>query len=167
MLAILLFIDVVKYFIDPRYHGGLHVVPVLLVANLLLGVYYNFSVWYRLKDRTGLGAWISIAGAAITIGLNLFLIPLYGYTGAAWVTLVCYAFMVIATWLTGKKYYPVPYPLARMVGYSLSALVLAGISYGLCIYLPDWLKWLSRILLLSVYVWMVWKLEVKTARFDK
>ncbi len=128
MLAILLFLDLVKYFIAPKYWSGLHVVPVLLGANLLLGVYYNFSIWYRLKDRTGLGAWISIAGALITIALNLLVIPRYGYTGAAWVTLTCYAFMSAATWYTGRKHYPVPYEMGRMGAYVALAVGLYLIS---------------------------------------
>lgn len=128
MLGILLFLDLVKHFIAPKYWEGLHVVPILLIANLLLGVYYNFSIWYRLKDRTALGAWISVAGAVITIVLNLLLIPLYGYTGAAWVTLVCYAFMSAATWYTGRRHYPVPYELGRMGLYVAAALGIYGLS---------------------------------------
>lgn len=161
MLGILLFLDIVKYFIDPKYHSGLHVVPILLTANLLLGVYYNFSVWYRLKDRTSLGAWISMAGAGITILLNLFLIPRFGYTGAAWVTLVCYAFMSWATWQTGRKYYPVPYPMARMFWYALSALGLAGIGAGLAPMLPELAQWGLRVFLFLAYLGMVWWLELR------
>jgi O-antigen/teichoic acid export membrane protein len=155
MLGILLFLDVVKYFIAPKYHGGLHVVPVLLLANLLLGVYYNFSVWYRLKDRTGLGAWISIGGAAITILLNLLLIPRYGYTGAAWVTLICYAFMSAATWATGCVHYPVPYPLGRMALYTALALALWGISAWLAPALDGPWLWALRIALFGGYLGLV------------
>lgn len=161
MLGILLFLDVVKYFIAPKYHGGLHVVPVLLVANLLLGVYYNFSVWYRLKDRTGLGAIISIAGAVITILLNLVLIPRYGYTGAAFVTLVCYAFMSWATWFTGKKHYPVPYQLGRMFFYAFLALLLAAISWWAAPLLPDFARWTVRLLLFFGYLAIVRVLEIR------
>ncbi len=123
MLGILLFLDALKaIFLGERFHSGLGVVPVLLMANVFLGLYYNFSVWYRLKDRTGLGAIISVLGALLTIGLNVWWIPLYGYVGAAWVTLICYAFMSVATWYTGLKHYPVPYPLGRMAMYVFGAL---------------------------------------------
>jgi O-antigen/teichoic acid export membrane protein len=163
MLGILLFLDLVKYFIGPEYWGGLHVVPVLLAANLLLGVYYNFSIWYRLKDRTGLGAWISIAGAVITIGLNLVLIPIYGYTGAAWVTLICYAFMSAATWYTGQKHYPVPYQMGKMAAYVALVLVLWTISIVLSPMLNNWsiLLWALRVLLFAVFVGVVYLLEIK------
>jgi O-antigen/teichoic acid export membrane protein len=161
LLGILLFLDVVKYFIAEKYHSGLHVVPVLLTANLLLGVYYNFSVWYRLKDRTGLGAWISVGGALITILLNLMLIPRFGYTGAAWVTLVCYAFMSWATWQTGRRHYPVPYPLGRMFFYAATALALAGVAAFAAPYLPQAVLWSFRVLLFATYLGMVWWLELR------
>lgn len=166
MLGILLFLDIVKYFIAPKYHSGLHVVPVLLVANILLGVYYNFSIWYRLKDRTGLGAWISIAGAVITIALNLFMIPRYGYTGAAWVTLVCYAFMSWATWFTGQKHYPVPYQLGRMAIYIGVALGLFALSRLLEKMPPAHgiLLWTLRAALFGSYLALIYFLEKKALR---
>jgi O-antigen/teichoic acid export membrane protein len=161
MLGILLFLDLVKHFIGSKFHSGLHVVPILLCANLLLGVYYNFSVWYRLKDRTGLGAWISIAGAAITILLNLILIPVWGYYGAAWVTLCCYAFMSWATWFTGKKYHPVPYDLKKMALYPAVALVLWGIIYVLAEHLPVPAVWAMRVLFFGAYLGMIYLLELR------
>ncbi|MBP6828421.1 MAG: lipopolysaccharide biosynthesis protein [Saprospiraceae bacterium] len=163
MLAILLFLDIVKYFIAPQYWSGLHVVPVLLLANLLLGVYYNFSIWYRLKDRTGLGAWISIAGAVITILLNLILIPLYGFTGAAWVTLVCYTFMSAATWYTGQKHYPVPYEIGRMALYVGLVLALWMINKLLQPFVADLpvVLWAMRVVLLGVFAGAVYQGELK------
>lgn len=166
MLGILLFLDIVKYFIGTKYHSGLHVVPVLLMANLLLGVYYNFSIWYRLKDRTMLGAWISIAGAAITVILNLILIPRFGYTGAAWVTLGCYAFMCWATWFTGKKHYPVPYPLGRMASYVAAVLALFALGKVAETTLPAMpvLLWAVRAVLFGVFLALVYFREKPGAR---
>jgi O-antigen/teichoic acid export membrane protein len=163
MLGILLFLDLVKYFIGTKYHGGLHVVPILLTANLLLGVYYNFSIWYRLKDRTGLGAWISIGGAVITVVLNLILIPKLGYTGAAWVTLICYAFMCWATWLTGKKHYPVPYPLGKMALYLAAVWGIFGAGRWLELFLGDSpiLFWPVRVLLFGAFLALIYLLEKK------
>ena len=160
MLGILLYIDLVKYFIADKYHDGLSVVPILLVANLLLGMYYNFSVWYRLKDRTKLGAWISIGGAAITITLNLWLIPQFGFYSAAWVTLICYLFMSWATWWTGQKHYPVPYQMGRMglyiglalVGYGLGLIASQNISV-----IP--VLWIVRTLILGVYIAFIYFFE--------
>ncbi|MCB9305007.1 MAG: polysaccharide biosynthesis protein [Lewinellaceae bacterium] len=166
MLGILLFLDIVKYFIDTKYHSGLKVVPILLTANLLLGVYYNFSIWYRLKDRTMLGAWISLAGAAITIILNLWWIPHFGYVGAAWVTLICYTFMCWATWMTGRKIHPVPYPLARMALYVVAVFGLYALDQGLETILPGpaALLWLTRVVLFGTYLALIYNLEKKDLR---
>ncbi|MFN4255798.1 MAG: polysaccharide biosynthesis C-terminal domain-containing protein, partial [Saprospiraceae bacterium] len=137
MLGILLFLDLLKGFIGEDFREGLHVVPILLLANVLLGVYYNFSVWYRLKDRTVLGAWISAAGAVVTLVLNLWWVPRMGYAGAAWATLACYFFVAWATWQTGRREYPAPYPLGRMAAYLGAAVAIAGLHLGLKIWLPE------------------------------
>ncbi len=127
-LMVTLFIDVFKYFLNSTYWSGLHIVPVLLIANMFLGIYYNLSIWYKLSDNTNKGAVISIVGAIITIAANIILVPLMGYTGAAWATLICYVSMTIICYVMGMKYYPIPYHLAKLCGYILLALVLYKIS---------------------------------------
>lgn len=123
-LVIMLFLDLVKYFIDEPYWEGLKVVPILLLANLFLGLYYNVSIWYKLTDRTMMGGWIALGGAFITIGLNFYWIPRIGYMGSAWATLICYASMTAACWWWGRKYYQVPYQWNKILGYIFLALVL-------------------------------------------
>lgn len=162
MLFMLLFLDLVKYFIAPKYWSGLHVVPMLLMANLLLGVYYNFSIWYRLKDRTGLGAWISVGSAVLTVVLNLVAIPRFGYTGAAWVTLICYLYLSFATWKTGRKPYPVPYEMGKMMGYVVAVLLLWGVEVVLHRFFASHalLIWALRCILMGVFVFGVVRLEL-------
>lgn len=123
-LTVTLYIDIFKYFIDPRYWQGLNVVPVLLVANMFLGIYYNLTIWYKLSDQTNKGALISMIGAGITIVANVLLVPVLGYTGSAWATLICYVGMAVICYLMGMKYYPIPYQTIRVVGYILFALML-------------------------------------------
>ncbi len=161
MLAVLLGLDLVKYFLGENYFSGLKVVPILLMANVLLGIYYNLSVWYRLKDKTMLGAWISIGGALLTLLLNLLLVPRIGFVGAAWAALATYGFMCFATWYTGLKYYPVPYPFARMGLYILLVFGLFGISRWLGTTLPGTsiLLWTARAALFFVYLGVVYGLE--------
>jgi O-antigen/teichoic acid export membrane protein len=160
MLGILLYLDVVKHFIGERFHEGLHVVPILLMANLLLGVYYNVSVWYRLKDRTMTGAWISLGGAAITLVFNLLWVPSIGYTGAAWATLLCYAFMLAATWWAGRVIHPVPYPMLRMAAYVAGAWGLYAVQFFLFEKMPNpALRHVLSGLLWLAFVGVVWRVE--------
>lgn len=112
-LGMTLGIDIAKHFIDKKFWIGLPVVPLLLLANWFLGIYINISIWYKVTDRTAIGSYISIGGACVTLcGLFLF-VPIYGYMAAAWTTLVCYFLMMVAGYLLGRKYYPVPYRISR------------------------------------------------------
>jgi O-antigen/teichoic acid export membrane protein len=127
-LLVTLYLDVFQHFLGSDFRSGLEVVPILLMANLFLGLYYNLSIWYKLTDQTHFGAWIALGGAAVTIGLNSWWIPELGYLGSAWATLCCYALMTAACWFWGKRYYPVPYDLKGMGGYVLLALSLYALS---------------------------------------
>lgn len=123
-LFVMLYLDILKFMLrDPAYFEGLFIMPILLMANLLLGIYYNFSVWYKVTDRTRWGAYISIGGAIITIVLNLIFIPQFGYLAAAWVTLIAYSSMTVASYLLGQRFYPIPYQIGRM-------LLYIGLAFG-------------------------------------
>ncbi|BDD02758.1 oligosaccharide flippase family protein [Aureibacter tunicatorum] len=99
------------------YWTGLDVVPYLLIANLLLGVYFNLSIWFKLTEKTKYGSYISLAGSLITIVGNIILIPMYGYMGSAYVMLVAYGFMVVVSYVLGQKYFPIPYDIVSMFAY--------------------------------------------------
>lgn len=121
-LLVTLYIDVFKYFIGRDFRVGLNIVPVLLMANLFLGVYVNLSIWYKLTDRTLMGAWVSLGGAALTIVLNVVFVPTYGYLASAWATFACYFGMAAVSYILGQKYYPVQYNLKSFFTYLLVAL---------------------------------------------
>jgi O-antigen/teichoic acid export membrane protein len=126
-LIVTLFLDFWQLFIAARfkaYAEGIHIVPILSLANVFLGIYYNLSVWYKLTNKNMFGAYITIAGAAITILLNLILIPAFHYTGAAWATLICYAFMMAANYYQGQKYYPIPYAKKKLLTYIAICVLL-------------------------------------------
>lgn len=135
-LGVMMYMDIIKHFIGSDYFAGLKIVPILLMANLCLGVFFNLSIWYKLSSKTHWGAWLSLIGAAITVVLNILLIPLMGYMGAAWATLLCYAAMMGISYYIGQKHYPVPYDIrsfAFTVGmslafYFLSVFLHAGIQ---------------------------------------
>lgn len=128
-LSVMLMMDVVKDFIGEDYHSGLKVVPILLLANLCLGVFYNLSIWYKLSGKSYWGAWLSLIGAGITILLNFILIPLMGYLGAAWATLLCYAAMMIISYVIGQKHYTVNYNLKSFAYYLSCALFIFFASH--------------------------------------
>ena len=130
-LGVMLFLDVVKFFIGPDFRDGLHIVPIVLLANLFLGVFYNLSVWYKLNDLTRYGALLAVLGSLITLGMLFTLIPLIGYRGAAWAHFACYGTMMVLSYFWGKKHYPIPYDLRGIGFYSLLALGIYALSEAL------------------------------------
>lgn len=119
---------------NKEYWAGRGVVPVLLMANLFLGVYYNLSIWYKLTGKTSWGAWLSLLGAIITLILNFWWIPLssqhiiYGYYGSAWATFICYGSMMVISYLVGQKYFPVNYNISKFAVYLGLSVLLYAIS---------------------------------------
>ncbi len=144
-LAIALNLQIFRYFTPNKaYWVGLSIVPILLFANLSLGIYFNQSVWYKLSDKTIYGALISISGAFITVLINYFFIHDYGYVASAWATLICYLSMMVASYYLGQKHYPIPYNLRKLgvyVGVALALFfaryrqdLLGDFSYGIFVY---------------------------------
>jgi len=129
-LSIVLFLPLIQYLFilySPKsaaYFVGADIIPILLMANICLGIYFNISTWYKVTDKTYVGAIISIVGAMITIVMNVILVPKIGYFGAAWATLACYVSMVIIGYITEQKYYPIPYNYKRILFYLFFALAL-------------------------------------------
>jgi O-antigen/teichoic acid export membrane protein len=123
-LLVTLYLDFFKYFIGQEFRAGLHVVPILLLANLFLGLYVNLSIWYKLSDRTLMGAGVSLFGAGLTVALNFYWIPKFGYTGSAYATLICYAAMAVLSYLLGQKFYRVDYDVKSVLGYLLFGVSL-------------------------------------------
>ena len=127
-LGVMMYMDIIKYFIGSDYYAGLKIVPILLMANLFLGVFYNLSIWYKLSGKTHWGAWLSLIGAGITLLLNFLLIPLMGYMGAAWATLICYAGMMGISYFIGQKYYRVPYDVRSSAFVVITSLAFYFLS---------------------------------------
>jgi O-antigen/teichoic acid export membrane protein len=129
-VGIMLYIDIVQYFVGETYRVGLPIVPILLMANLFLGIFYNLSIWYKLTGQTKFGAYIALFGAVITLVFNWLLIPRFDYMGAAWTTFACYLSMMVVSYLLGQKYYHVNYDLKRILFYLCFAVAVYGLSYG-------------------------------------
>ena len=122
-LAVTLNLDWIGLLIGSTYRSGIVVVPILLLANLFIGVYGNVSIWYKLTDKTYFGTWITIVGMVLTVILNIILIPLYGYMGCAITFAISSFLMVLACYYYGQKNYFVPYELKRILFY----LVFTGV----------------------------------------
>ncbi|AKD02421.1 polysaccharide biosynthesis C-terminal domain-containing protein [Pontibacter korlensis] len=141
-----------------EYREGIMVVPVLLLANLFLGVYYNLSVWFKLTDKTHFGTYISFGGAAVTIIFNLLLIPVLGYMGSAIATLICYLSMAVASYLLGNRHYPIPYPVKTILAYVLLATGLVWLA--LEVEIQDfWLRHAYHLGICAVFAIVVWLRE--------
>ncbi len=127
-LGVMSYIDIIKYFIGPKYHEGLKIVSVYLLGSLGLGIYFNLSFWYKLNGKTYFGIIISGIGALITIVLNIILIPHFSYVGSAWARLICYAAIILLSYFLGQKFYPINYPIKTVAKYLVITLALFFIS---------------------------------------
>lgn len=124
-LGVMLYIDILKHFVpNQNYWNALHIVPVLLFANIFLGIYYNQSIWYKLSGHTMYGAYIAVFGAILTLVLNFIWIPLWGFEGSAWTTLICYGSMMLISYFLGQKFYAVPYNVGRIGFYLTMAFIM-------------------------------------------
>ena len=131
ILAILANLDWIKkiFITDSSYWSALDIVPIILIANLFFGIYYNLSTWYKVTDRTNIGTVISFIGGAITIILNLILLPKYGFMVSAWTTLIAYGVMMVISYIWGQKVYPIPYKVNKIMLYMIIAIALAWTNY--------------------------------------
>jgi O-antigen/teichoic acid export membrane protein len=123
-------IDIFKVLLlrQKEYWAGQAVVPVVLIGNFFLGVYYNLSVWYKLKDLTRYAAIMASLGAGITIGMNWLLVPKIGYIGAAWGHIACYGTMMVISFFWGRRFYRVPYETGLLLGWTALAIALYVVS---------------------------------------
>lgn len=157
-LATTLYLDVVIRFIGEAYRAGRSVIPILLLGNLFLGIFYNLSFWYKLTNQTIYGAGLSIVGATVTIVLNIILIPTLGYYGSAWASFTAYLLMMTLSYFLGKKHFPVPYQLSKIIFYLGFAVVIFFISRWTGLE-PGILKYMVNTILLLVYLLVVFIIE--------
>ena len=136
-LVVALFADTIwgQYLVGvkkhPEYAEGINTIPIIALAYVCLGIYYNLTVWYKLTDKTIYGAYITLSGAIITIVLNYITIPYFGYWGSAWVTLACYAFMMFISYKQGQKHYRIPYAWKKLTAYVVISIVLYLVYFGI------------------------------------
>jgi O-antigen/teichoic acid export membrane protein len=161
-LVVALYLNIWKHFIDKKLWQGLAVVPILLLANMFLGIYYNLSIWYKLGNKTMAGAVITLTGALITILINYFFIPRYGYMACAWATFTCYGSMMVFSFVWGQKEYRVPYAWKKLVAYIVIVVLLFFIHKGITSFISNvWIGYVISTLLLLLYMWFIAQVERK------
>lgn len=157
-MGVMFYLDIIKYFIAPAYFSGLKIVPIVMLAELFFGIFFNLSLWYKLSDKTIWGMLFSLMGLAVTIGLNFILVPHIAYMGCAVASLFCYGVMMAASYAVGRKVYPIDYELGRIVLY----FVIAAFIYIVGMYaLPDItsVRYFVRAILLALFVAIVARRE--------
>ena len=146
----------------PEYAEGIGTIPIIALAYVFLGIYYNLTVWYKLTNKTIYGAYITLGGAAITIVFNYISIPYLGYWGSAWTEVVCYGTMMFVSYKLGQKHYYIPYAWKKLVGYVLISVSLYLLYYGMSYLTDNTLIQISfAIVLLSLFVLFIGKVERK------
>lgn len=146
-LAVMGYMDILKYMVAPDYWEGLSVVAIVMGAEILKGIYFNLSFWYKLTDETRWGAYFSLIGCAVILGLNVWLVPRYGYVASAWASVAGYGVITLLSYVIGQRKYPVHYPLKDMAAY----LLMAAILFVLCQALPITNLW-ARLAVRTVFV---------------
>lgn len=162
-LVVVLYLDVWKHFIrNEHFWKGLKVVPILLLANMFLGIYYNLSIWYKITNKTMSGAWITVIGALVTLVINFFLIPHFSYMACAWATFFSYGSMMVISYIWGQKVYRVPYAWKKLVAFMAIAVTFYFIHKGItALYDPSWFSLALGTLLLLIYCRFIGLVEHK------
>jgi O-antigen/teichoic acid export membrane protein len=128
-LGLSTFVDVLKQLISPGYRDGIGIIPIVLMANFFMGVYFTQSLWYKVTDKTKYGAYLGFIGAIITVIINVMLIPIIGYYASALALLACFVFITVASYLLGRKYFPIAYDLKSFFFYLILSVLLFGIYW--------------------------------------
>jgi Membrane protein involved in the export of O-antigen and teichoic acid len=162
-LVVALYLDIWKEFIrNKSFWSGLKVVPILLLANMFLGIYYNLSIWYKLTHQTISGAYITIIGAVITLVINYVFIPYYSYMACAWATFFCYGSMMVISFLWGQKAYRIPYAWKKLCAYIIIVVLLFFVHRAIIhFYNNRYISLSVATFLLCMYILFVMNIEKK------
>lgn len=155
LLFVIVFIDILKIFLVPNatYWDAMKVVPLIILANFFLGIYTNLSVWYKLINKTYVGALISIVGALLTLGLNFWLVPTMSYYGSAVATIVAYGSMMLISYYLGQKEYPIPYEVNKIGGYLGVSIALSSLSFYIPVLRQSYFFGIIALLFFGYYIY--------------
>ncbi|HQI42861.1 MAG TPA: polysaccharide biosynthesis C-terminal domain-containing protein, partial [Dysgonamonadaceae bacterium] len=158
VIAVMGYMDIVKYLIKSTYHAGLVVVPIVMLGELFFGIYFNLSLWYKLTDKTQWGAYMSLIGLVITLAINIVFIPTYGYMACAWASFVANMAMMLISYFMGQKFFKVNYDL-KSAGFffAMSLLMLAVILLEFVYIDQIWLRLTINTFLMIIYAYIALK----------
>ena len=164
-LCVMGWMPVLKYIIGADYREGLGVVPIVMMAEIFMGIYFNLSFWYKLIDKTIYGAWFSLVGCIVLFAVNILLIPTYGYWACAWGGFAGYGTAMVLSYIIGQKKNPIPYPLKSITLYFITAMVAFALMIWGENYLPSWGSFLFSNLMILGFVVKIIKSDLPLSRF--
>jgi len=151
-LCVVGYMPILQLILGEGYREGMDVVPIVMAAEIMMGVYFNLSFWYKLIDKTIYGAWFSLAGCIVLLAVNIIFIPMYSYWACAWGGFAGYAVCMVLSYLVGQKKYPIPYPMKDIARYVALTLILYAAMALLTASLPDWSRLFVNTLLILLFV---------------
>ena len=164
-LCVMGWMPVLKYIIGADYREGLGVVPIVMMAEIFMGIYFNLSFWYKLIDKTIYGAWFSLVGCIVLFAVNILLIPTYGYWACAWGGFAGYGTAMILSYIIGQKKNPIPYPLKSITLYFITAMVAFALMIWGENHLPSWGAFLFSNLMILGFIALIIKYDLPISRF--
>ncbi len=164
-LCVMGWMPVLKYIIGADYREGLGVVPIVMMAEIFMGIYFNLSFWYKLIDKTIYGAWFSLVGCIVLFAVNILLIPTYGYWACAWGGFAGYGTAMVLSYIIGQKKNPIPYPLKSITLYFITAMVAFALMIWGENYLPSWGAFLFSNLMILGFIALIIKYDLPISRF--
>ena len=156
-LVVIGYMDILKHIIGRDYWDGLRVVPIVMAAEIMMGVYFNLSFWYKLIDKTIWGAYFSGVGCVVLIAVNVVFVPVYGYMACAWAGFAGYGTAMLLSYFVGQKKYPINYPVAEMVAYVAVAVALFLAMNWMNAHVATWLALLANTLMILVFAAIIVK----------
>ena len=164
-LMVVGYIDILKYIVrNPDYWVGLKVVPIVMAAEIMMGIYFNLSFWYKIIDKTIWGAWFSGIGCVVLLAVNYFFVPKYGYMACAWGGVAGYGVAMVASYFVGQKYYPLYYPLKEIALYTILAFITFVVMTLLHEKLSMWLSIAINTLLILCFIGMIIKRDLPLSK---
>lgn len=164
-LAVIGYMDILRHVVARSYWEGLRVIPIVMAAEIMFGVYFNLSFWYKLTDRTIWGAYFSGLGCVVLIAIDIIFIPRFSYMACAWAGFAAYGICMVASYFFGQRYYPIKYPLGDIAVYVLIAAVIFAIMTWGNAHLDTWLSLVANTLLLAAYIVYIIHRDLPVGRF--